>query len=111
MRTDGLDPEAMIFLLQTAKGQRFGAQFYAGVNYTPENDAEGLRLLEQIAELEREATVDLGPERTAVDEAMLLTAYIRPDNPRSGDAPADQSRWYRGDNGRERSGHVLRRSG
>ncbi|NQX13453.1 CHAT domain-containing protein [Microbacteriaceae bacterium VKM Ac-2855] len=86
-----VNPEALIFLLEAAKGQRFGAQFFSGVRYRPDQDEAGTDQLRRIAEAERAIDeTSYGEELSAVDERTLLTAYIEPDNPRSGDSPADR---------------------
>lgn len=90
MMDQAVNPEALFFLLQVAKGLRFATALYAGSRYRWREDEQGLRLLQEI----REAEAALPPGSAALrphdpeailDENMLLTAYSRPGDRQSGD--------------------------
>jgi hypothetical protein len=89
-----INPEVLFFLLQVAKGLRFGTALYAGSRYMWQEDEYGLSLLEQIGELEDSLPADsplrMPSENTLLDKDMILTAYARPDDIQTGDTPAER---------------------
>jgi hypothetical protein len=89
-----VNPEALNYLLQVAKGLRFATALYSGWGSRTVQDEEGSELLRQIAELE----TSLGPQvQTAspdpqelFDEDVLLTAYAGPEERAAGATPIER---------------------
>src|SRR5580692_2805054 len=67
-----LNPEALFFVLQMAKGYRFGRALTAGAEHLTEEDALGERLLEAIDEVAREAP----PSDTDEAEGPSVRDYL-----------------------------------
>lgn len=86
-----VDPSIMLLALVVAKGYRFGASMYSWKRYTLGEDPKGKAKLEQVAAMLKEAPMEQQPsgEREVRDEpflndAMLLCAYINPEEQEPG---------------------------
>ena len=86
------NPEVYALLLEVAKGLRFGTALYAGSRFA--EDAEGVELLAQIAELQAQLPSSAGALASRdpsmlLDEEVLLNAVVR-GRPRRGQTAAER---------------------
>ena len=94
MSAGGINPEALSFLWQTAKGLRFAVLLYEGFRYDIGGDEYAQRLLEEITQARAalpEDSVELEPPDPSkpLDDELLLSAYIRSDQ-QSGDTTEER---------------------
>ena len=86
MVNHGANRGVLFFLRQVAKGLSFSTALYSGSRYRWQEDRQGLDILNQIRDLMAEMPPESHSE-ALLDDASILTAYIRPDERQSGDNP------------------------
>jgi CHAT domain-containing protein len=90
-----LNPTALLFLWQIAKGMRFATALSAGIQQRRARDPEMRELLNQIHGMEAalsasSGTLADGNTSAALSREMLLAAYTRPSTGRTGDTDRER---------------------
>lgn len=87
----GVNPELVWLLWHTAKGLRLASALRERPRLYPwQDDERGMALLRELTEVERQLPPAKESEEPLLDESLLLLAYARPSERRSGDTLEEQ---------------------